>query len=168
MIGLMRISHLVDKVGRTFDLEVVSEFENFVHIWVIWNNIHIGEIKYLLHDNNQLELADIVIFDPVITRTSLWEKLLPWLSRTPKSFRGAGLGSAMLEFIIAHAKELKIADIHGDVTAQDVSNNPHLLDWYQRYGFTISKEPYRLKFAVASIHRNLLTTWRAPARSRSS
>ena len=50
-----------------------------------------------------------------------------------------GIGSQILDMLIAKARSEGIADIYGSVTQDDIENTPYLIDWYQRHGFVLTE-----------------------------
>lgn len=102
-----------------------------------------------------LELADLVIFEQAIVFRRGCLRYIPFLRQPQQNFRHLGLGAAMLEYVIAQAKELGMKGIYGEVTHDDATKTPYLIEWYQRHGFTIGHEPKRLPNAVATIYRQI-------------
>lgn len=48
-----------------------------------------------------------------------------------------GIGSRLLEAFLARARESGITEVWGSVTHDDIRQTPHLLDWYQKRGFSV-------------------------------
>jgi GNAT superfamily N-acetyltransferase len=53
-------------------------------------------------------------------------------------YRGRGLGSAVLEAVIALARQREIREITGSIVRKDLARLPHLPDWYARHGFRVT------------------------------
>jgi hypothetical protein len=106
-------------------------------------------------ESNILELADLVIFEQAIVFRRGCLRYIPFLRQPQQNFRQLGLGTAMLEYVIAQAKDLGMKGIYGEVTHDDATNIPYLIEWYQRHGFIIGHEPKRLPNAVATIYREI-------------
>jgi len=58
--------------------------------------------------------------------------------RLDPSYRGRGMGSALLRHIIDLAREHSLHRIYGVVVEHDYQAMPYLLDWYARHGFTVT------------------------------
>ena len=54
-------------------------------------------------------------------------------------FRKQGIGSRLLERILAEAARAGVTEILGSVTQEDIDKTPALLDWYARHGFTVEE-----------------------------
>ncbi len=58
-------------------------------------------------------------------------------------FKRRGLGTVMLKQVVDFAKSKGAKSITGLISKQDADDDPHLLDWYRRRGFTVraAQEP---------------------------
>lgn len=127
-------SYLRDKKNNKYTVSLLRDGDGFdAHI--SWKNNSVGLIRWYIDDANQLVLGDIIIFDPPLISYKRILCFIPvWYRR--KSFRGLGLGSAMLEFVIAQAKNLEVDGIWGIIVPDD-PKTPNLAIWYQRHGFEV-------------------------------
>lgn len=69
------------------------------------------------------------------------------------SFYGHGLGSAMLEFLIAQAEASGMMCVYGIINPDDASRTPYLFDFYRRHGFTVETATEQGTDRAASIYR---------------
>ena len=76
--------------------------------------------------------------------------------RKTQSYRGRGLGAALLRFLIGLARERGIKRIRGSVVQQDVEETPFLLTWYKKNGFQVlPPTPEELPHAIARVQLDL-------------
>lgn len=129
-------AYLLDNKGNSYHLSLLRDGD-FFDAHVSWKNTGVGLIRWFIDDSNILILDDIHIFEPPLSsyKRLLW--FIPIWHRK-KTFRGLGLGSAMLEFVIAQAKKLKVEGIWGLITQGDKTDTPYLVDLYERHGFMVS------------------------------
>ncbi|MCG8349766.1 MAG: GNAT family N-acetyltransferase [Chloroflexales bacterium] len=55
-----------------------------------------------------------------------------------QSYRGRGLGTALLRALTAWLRRRRVVVVRGFVRRSDLNEHPHLLDWYARHGFTVT------------------------------
>jgi len=129
-----------DKQGNVYIVNVVSDSESIFSASISFDRLSVGRINWVIEDNNVMimTLADLIIFDRSSQRP-LWARLLPFLKWNPPNFRQRGLGSAMLQYIIAKAEKLKVDAISGFVTSDDLQETPYLLKFYEKHGFTVRR-----------------------------
>jgi GNAT superfamily N-acetyltransferase len=106
------------KGGREFWITIDSEDDAFV-IYIYCADGCAGSLKVIWR-NKKVELADILI---------------------EAAYRNQGLGTALLQELIALARRKEIQCIHGFVVQKDYDENPHLLKWYQKQGFSVLPPP---------------------------
>ena len=126
-----------DRRGRRYTFSIV-EAHPLLLIQIHQRQILVGEVKCLGHPAGVLEIKDIAIANEVSPPPPLWVQRLklPWRPQ-PINYRGQGLGSALLSYLIEHARTQGFASLWGEVFRPDVENTPKLLDWYQKHGFEI-------------------------------
>jgi hypothetical protein len=114
--------------------------------------LHLIPTAYL--EGPSLQLSDLTIKEFVLGGLAgMLRRMLPG---TPKTYRGNGLGTALLKQVMATAQDLGIHTIYGSVTQADLDTTPYLLDWYKRQGFQVEKPTGEgLKNAVAQIRIDL-------------
>jgi len=84
------------------------------------------------------QLADIEICNVVEIRQSKLVRRIRTslrLETEPQSYRGLGLGSALLDSVIASARESGVRHIRSSIAPDDIQTTPYLLEWYQKHGF---------------------------------
>lgn len=128
-------AYLLDKKGRSYRLSILRDGD-FFDAQISWKNTQVAMIRWFIDDSNTLILDDIHIFEPPLMSYKRLLGFIPIWHRK-KTFRGLGLGSAMLEFVITQAQKLKVEDIWGLLTQGDKTDTPYLVDLYERHGFTI-------------------------------
>lgn len=79
-----------------------------------------------------LVLADIWVNEAAKEAKAWWNCF--GLGRV-RSFRGFGLGSALLARVLERAREENFRVIEGRVTSADAGRAPWLLPWYRHFGF---------------------------------
>lgn len=113
----------------------------------------IGYARCIL-EGPSLLLGDLIIEEP--NSGGLIGLIRQVLQAAPKTYRGKGLGTALLQQVIATSKDLSIQQIHGSVTQADLDTTPHLLDWFKRHGFQVEPPTEQdAKNAIARIYLNL-------------
>jgi GNAT superfamily N-acetyltransferase len=146
---------LYDKQNNVYGISIVAQDHDFFHADILTENALVGQIRWMVSEPHILELADLVIFEQAIVFRRGCLRYIPFLSQPQPNFRHLGLGTAMLEYVIAQAKALGMKGIYGEVTHDDAMKTPYLIEWYQRHGFTVGHEPKRLPNAVATIYREI-------------
>ena len=131
---------LRDRKGRRYSLSIV-ESNPFVLLQLHHRQLLVGEAKCLPASPTTLLLKDIAIANEAIPKPRYdWEKLLhriPGWRPQPINYRGLGLGSALIRYLINYAREEKFQSLKGHVFRADLENNTKLLQWYQNHGFEI-------------------------------
>lgn len=149
----MSTYNLKDRYDNHYTLDAIQSNDYF-DADIRWKHTLVGQIKWIIHPSNTLEIADLIIFDPPIVLHRRYLSVFPF-RRSRKRFRQIGLGTAMLEFVINQAEELGMNSIYGEITRDDAAKTPYLIDWYQQHGFTIGDQPKRLPNAIATIYREI-------------
>jgi hypothetical protein len=148
--------YLRDNNNTMYQVHIVVQESDYFDADIFWKHSLVGQIKWFIDESNVLELADLVIFDDPINLRRGCLSFIPIFQQPQKKFRQLGLGTAMLEYVIAQAQELGVRGIYGEVTQDDASRTPYLIDWYQRNGFIIGDKPRRLPAAIATIYRTVV------------
>ncbi len=101
---------------------------------------------------------DIRVYSPERSSASvtlLWdndEDLLVVDFQVDEPYRGRGLGHALVPFIEGVARHQQLKRICGFVSRRNYEQQPWLLDWYERQGFTVVGVPPNVD-AVAHVWR---------------
>jgi GNAT superfamily N-acetyltransferase len=88
-----------------------------------------------------LLLGDIVVDCAAFVTESAAQRFLRRLLRRSAptaDYRHRGIGSVLLDLVIATARRHGVSRIDGMVVEKDVAANPALLDWYRRHGFSVA------------------------------
>lgn len=99
----------------------------------------IGEARCSWQPDGNMVLDDIAIANEANPALTPLERLQQWFLNAefePVNYRQQGLGTALLHSVINHGRKLGASSLRGEVFQADVENNPGLLQWYQRHGFT--------------------------------
>lgn len=142
----MSILQRLFNTSPTRDAQAVSDKQGREY-WIVWDDDEetpyvylwhygrvIGQVK-LLWNHPELQLADINIFKP--------------------EHRGNGVGSALLQQVIAYARRHGAQTISGWIADHDAKASPYLFDWYRRHDFQVTLE--RADISVAKIRLDLAT-----------
>ncbi len=130
---------VADKEGIQYRL-VMEESEKHFEVWILDGNIRIGRATCILHADG-IVVEDIIIWEePVLFPKGLW-RLVPYIlygRLKGKNYRQRGLGTELLKIVIEKAHEKDVAYIRGFITNQGIADNPKLLEWYRKHGFTVT------------------------------
>ena len=109
------------------------------HFQLYQQQMLIGEARCLRESPERMAIGDIAIANEVIPPPAnllMWGlRQLPGYRQAPVNYRGRGLGTALLQSMIEHSRQLGVTELCGEVFQQDVENCPVLLHWYERQGF---------------------------------
>ena len=144
--------NIIDKHGLKYQLTIdIADAVVCCHLWYQSNQV--GSARCLKF-GHELLIGDLLIHEP--NRGGFLSVIRQMITRQPKTYRGRGLGSALLKHVIEVAKDLDVHVIHGSVTKVDMASTPYLLDWYKNQGFQIEKPTQNeVKGAVARISLGL-------------
>ncbi|NER84208.1 MAG: GNAT family N-acetyltransferase [Leptolyngbya sp. SIO1D8] len=131
---------LLDKKGRRYTLSIV-ESDPLLVMQLHHQQLLVGEAKCLRASSSILLLKDIAIANEAIPKPNhdwvrLLQQILGWRPQTI-NYRGLGLGSALIRYLIHYAREERFQSLKGQVFRADLENNTKLLQWYQNHGFEI-------------------------------
>lgn len=95
----------------------------------------VAYVNCLLGTDRELQLADIKVEDCVNAPPHKWPISL-FLPRQRKSFRGIGLGTALLDRVLQAAKREGFRMVTGRIFPKDLKEQPWLPHWYAQFGFS--------------------------------
>jgi hypothetical protein len=130
---------VIDRDGHRYTLSILKDdVRLFLRLYD--RETLVGEAKCIQESSDRFLLGDIAIANEVIRPlnhrwTIGFSKLLGYQPRLI-NYRVKGLGSALLTFLIDYARQAGVCHLYGKVMQQDVENNPKLIQWYQKHGFT--------------------------------
>lgn len=146
---------ILGKDGRRYNL-IISERDSMFLIQLYDRQTLVGEARCIQESSETFCIGDIAIANAVVItpandpanlyttklhNTKLYSTSLRRNRRVyrtrPINYRSRGLGSALLQCLIDHARAKGAQYLYGDVFRQDVENTPNLLQWYQKHGFDI-------------------------------
>jgi len=152
---------IFDKNNDKYTLEISHTDINII-IFRVYRNFggnfeHAGEAKcFIDYVESKMTLADIVILDELNLLRTFKERIFALLGIYPKTYRRRGLGTILLKQVIEYARKLNLKYIHGSVVEDDIFENPNLLKWYEKNGFTITEPTSEeLSHSVARIYMDL-------------
>jgi hypothetical protein len=123
-------------VGRDgFDYRIVGYFvADVVSLDLIHNEKIYGKLNGVLFEDRTLLLGNILITERPPRPIGL-----SWLERWwPRpGGQGVGLGSQLLDTLIAVVRERQVRWIDAGVIDDDLERSPFLLDWYRNRGFLL-------------------------------
>src|SRR5688572_13618634 len=108
-------TYLTDKENNQYIVSIVAHDNDCFLADIVTKNALVGQIKWVVNEPNILELADLVIFEQAVVFRRGCLRYIPLLKQKEQSFRHLGLGTAMLEYVIAQAKELGMKGIYGEI-----------------------------------------------------
>ncbi len=149
----MSESLLWDKQNNQYIVDL-RDSDGYIEALVIWKRTIVGRIQCIVEPSKTLFIGNIEIFEnPILPRNGLFS-LRPF-QRPKRNFRQLGLGSAMLEYIIALATRQGMVGIRGEVTTDDALKTPYLIEWYRQHGFSIDESDKTAQGKKATIYRGL-------------
>lgn len=136
---------IYDREGREYRvIESDCGSENFRRFNIKFGRYQVGYINYSFEGSEVLHLDDLHIEDAAISPPWFFLDFIfiggsfpPQRWRT-KSFRGRGIGTAIIDFLVNYARANSIIRIEGEVKPHDFKDNPDLPDWYRRRGFIVT------------------------------
>src|ERR1041385_9576223 len=131
---------LRDNSGRPYSLLFCRSGECWA-FWVRDQGTPVGDAQ-CRGMGETLSLSDIHVRDDVRPG---WPNFLSFLGcfgfeRSPRNYRGRGIGTALLHFVNESARQSGFKRIEGNVAPLDLEKNPRLPDWYRRLGFVVEME----------------------------
>lgn len=122
--------YFCDAQSRKFELEVCWNAP-FLSRFVVYKNIRVA--KALVNVSAPCaKLSDVIVSDRIVTSYVLWRDLL----KCPKfeNFRGQGIGTALLENVLAKLRTQGVTRVDGEMVTED-HQMAALERWYARNGF---------------------------------
>jgi len=128
---------LRDNSGRPYSL-LLGRTGDCWAFWVRDRGTPVGNAE-CLGKGETLFLSEIHMRDEVQPRWPECLRFLGWfgLKRSLRSYRGRGIGTALLRFLNEHARQSGFKRIEGNLLPRDLDHNPRLPDWYRRQGFDV-------------------------------
>lgn len=129
---------ITDRHGTAYRVSVASNGFS-VRMTVSRRNTQVGMAQCVISSPQTLTLGDITIYDRVPRRESLIVTTFRRMFRHPPrtiSYRGSGLGSALLEHVKQYARQHGFERITGLAASADTPRTA-LFRWYRRHGFTV-------------------------------
>lgn len=131
------ITHIIyDKFGNPYTISGHLSTSGFVSD-VVSELDWVGRINWMTEQADVLLITDLIIFDVPVLLT-LQERVSRFIKRQPTHYKGRGLGSAMLNFIITSARAMGVSEINGWITGEDLEKTPYLPAFYRKHGFTVN------------------------------
>ncbi|MGB8690169.1 MAG: GNAT family N-acetyltransferase [Microcoleus sp.] len=129
---------ILDREGREYRMKVYEDEDQYF-IKLLYRNSEVGIIHCVLNPPGKLMIGDIIIRNDIIHTPPhllavLWRLLV---KPKPIDYRRIGLGTHLLQFAIARARQRGFKRIYGSLTQEDINNNPNLVKWYKKHGFQI-------------------------------
>jgi Acetyltransferase (GNAT) domain len=130
---------ILDREGREYRMKVAWDEDSLIIIKLLYRNSEVGRLQCVLNPLNELMIGDIIIRNDIIhTPPHLLARLCRRLVKPkPIDYRQRGLGTHLLQFVIARARQRGFKRIYGSLTQEDINNNPNLVKWYEKHGFQI-------------------------------
>jgi ribosomal protein S18 acetylase RimI-like enzyme len=128
-----------DRQGREYRLQVNGDEDQYFTAKLLYRNSEVGRLQCVLYPPDKLVIGDILIHNDVI-HTPLHLGAVLWgfvVKPKPINYRRIGLGTHLLQFAIARARQRGVRRICGSLTQKDINNNPNLVKWYKKHGFEI-------------------------------
>lgn len=112
------------------------------HFEARWKNQVVVGRAMGLAEGMSLKIADLEVDAECALPWPIAHSLLVWFGAPcrRKSFRGLGIGTALLRHILSEASHAGFTRVWGSITPSDLKKTPHLIDWYRSRGFEVSHE----------------------------
>lgn len=130
---------ILDRKGREYRLQVNEDKDQYFIAKLLYRNSLVGRLQCVLYPLGKLVIGDLFICNDIIHTPPhllavLWRLLV---KPKPIDYRRSGLGTQLLKFAIARARQRGVRHIYGSLTQKDINNNPNLIKWYKKHGFHI-------------------------------
>lgn len=133
--------HFIRDKHRRKYLVTRSDSNFFTRFNIVYCGIRVGHVNCRFEGDEVLRLIDLCIRDtatlPPWFYLNFCNVSFPPTSWRTENYRNRGLGTAMIEFLVTHAKSKRAKRIEGEVKTYDFKANPDLPDWYRRRGFEV-------------------------------
>ncbi len=130
-----------DQAGRVYSIH----FTRGACLWLMdviaADGRRVGRLMATEQVDGTLLLGDLTIGDVLPVCTPWWRRCVQCIgghARMHESFRGRGLGSALLDAFLCEARQAGVRSITGYLVPKDLRAWPALPEWYARRGFKLS------------------------------
>lgn len=109
-------------------------------------------------ESDRLHIFDFKVYTEVPKPWPIVESLRQFLgfAASRENFRGFGLGSYLLDCLLAKADTNAVCEIWGEVTQGDIDATSHLLELYQSRGFSqVSPDEHCMDGTAVKVVRSL-------------
>lgn len=140
MVFAIHNTQVSDRRGNHYKLWVESNGFS-VRILLAHRHRLVGMAQCVINSPQTLTLADITIFDSVPHHENAMISAYRILFRRPPrivTYRGSGLGSALLEHVKGYARAHGFERITGLARSEQTPAHV-LLRWYRRHGFAVDE-----------------------------
>ena len=130
------ITAVTDKQGNKYHLSI-THISRGVSFTIDGDEGRIGYANIIVEGRSRWQLKDIQIHNDAPPRLNPLIKMIrAWLHLKPitQSYRSRGLGSVLLQSVIAEARKHRSRQIYGSTTADDRRQTPYLMEWYAKNG----------------------------------
>lgn len=146
--------NLEGKSGKNYQLQ----FKKATAQWIF--KVYSGDTTVAdancLFFGSKILLGDICVRDRArAPLNSLYRRLRAFmhLRAAPINYRGRGIGTALLKFIVKAASESGYREIYGNLPVSKRATDSNLKQWYQKQGFTVRPKG---AFGNGSVHQMLV------------
>lgn len=153
---------ITDIYGQKYYIKVLENSADLFHVELRHRGEYVGEVKCILRPPDMMELSEIHIrddSDSLDPGASIIESIMKSQAKSKdemRNYREKGLGTALLELVIDHAREKQLRHIYGTIVEKDIIRTPNLVEWYKKRGFKKgSPYPGCIEKAVAWIYLEL-------------
>lgn len=132
---------MTDKEGQHYQVIIDEDDERYFWLSLQLDGREVGYIRCRFTSPEDMLIADFLICDRSIPGRRYLRRILRKLRGQKvyyRNFQRLGLGSQLLDIVIAHAKSIGIRHIGGIITDRDRANNPKLTRFYETHGFQIT------------------------------
>lgn len=123
-----------DNTGETYSVRFLRS-DQLWNIKLFHNGRLIGAADCPVHSAESLLLGNIEIFSTAVPPSLMAGDTAP--QPPPPDYRGRGLGTLLLNFVITQARLSGFQRITGHLHPQNLADNPALPDWYRRRKFNV-------------------------------
>lgn len=126
---------IFDNNGRKYRVVCDEYPDGSFDLEVRYRSQFVGKVTSTMRENDSVVLEDIYIRDDSVPRgkSAILSSLGP--PSKPLSFRGRGLGTALLQRFINYVRSKGLTRVYGSIAEEDLLSRPYLPEWYKKYGF---------------------------------
>lgn len=124
--------------GLDVEIEIDRGHRNFIAL-ARTDGRRIGVLTAIWRGDDTMLLGNVEVEDAFAAKNTWILRLLrrKWPKLGIKSFRGRGIGTALLIAFLDHCRDHGIREIYGSVMQEGLNENRSLLRWYQDHGFQV-------------------------------